>query len=64
LKGQDTMNRKIATIVGVALLGVFIAGNYIASGGDLNPPPGPVSPTMHTLDDIYNSLTADCTDTV
>lgn len=37
---------------------VIIAGALLARGGDLNPPPGPVGPTMHTLDEIYNAVVA------
>jgi len=37
----------------LALLAIGIALWGIA--GDLNPPPGPISPTMHTLDEIYSN---------
>ena len=35
---------------------VLVAGTWLAYGGSLTPPPGPVSPTMHTLDEIYDAL--------
>jgi parallel beta-helix repeat protein len=31
---------------------VIIAGSWLANAGDLNPPPGPVGPTMKTLDQV------------
>ena len=36
-------------------IGIVVAG--IAYAGDLDPPKGPVGPTMHTLDEIYNAVT-------
>ena len=32
---------------------VIIAAALFANAGDLNPPPGDIGPTMHTLDEIY-----------
>ena len=37
----------------VAILGVI--GIYVR-GGDLNPPPGPISSSMHTMDDVYAAI--------
>ena len=36
-------------------IGIVVAG--IAYAGDLDPPMGPVAPTMHTLDEIYTAVT-------
>lgn len=49
------MNRRAATTVaigGACLVGL-IAG---ARAGDLSPPPGPIQPTMRTLDEIYGKI--------
>ncbi len=35
-----------------ALILTIAAGAWSASGGDLNPPPGPIQPTMKTLDEV------------
>ncbi|HRJ49598.1 MAG: hypothetical protein KF787_04170 [Phycisphaeraceae bacterium] len=50
-----------AVVVVVALVVVVVAGaatSWAPGGGDLNPPPGPISPTMRTLDEVYLALTA------
>lgn len=44
------MDRRTASIIG-AIIGV---GGLIAFAGDLNPPKGPIEPTMHTLDEIHD----------
>ena len=36
---------------------VLAAGTWLVRAGDLNPPAGPVSPTMKTLDEIYDAVT-------
>ena len=36
-------------------IGIVVAG--IAYAGDLDPPKGPITPTMHTLDEIYDAVT-------
>ena len=35
---------------------ILIAGNWWANAGDLNPPGGPISPTMLTLEDLSAQL--------
>lgn len=37
---------------------VVIGGAWLATAGDLNPPAGPVAPTMRTLDEIYDLVAA------
>jgi len=37
-------------------IAILIAGAWLANGGDLNPPAGPVSSTMRTLDEIYDAV--------
>ena len=37
---------------------VIIAAALFANAGDLNPPEGPIEPTMHTLDEIYELAAA------
>ena len=37
---------------------VIIAAALFANAGDLNPPEGPIGPTMHTLDEIYELAAA------
>ncbi len=38
---------------------VIIAAALFANAGDLNPPPGDIGPTMHTLDEIYELAAAE-----
>ncbi len=49
---------KPVTLTCVAAAAVVLAagGSFLARAGDLNPPPGPVSPTMVTLDDILAAV--------
>lgn len=37
---------------------VIIAAALFANAGDLNPPEGPIGPTMHTLEEIYELAVA------
>lgn len=40
-------------------LGAMVVGGAMyVRAGDLNPPPGPIGPSMHTLDDIYAKVSA------
>ncbi len=50
------MNRKTtaATTFAILTLGIYVATT--ATAGDLNPPPGPVSPTGPSLDDLNTSI--------
>ena len=48
---------KPITSLGAALLALSFASG--AHAGDLNPPAGPVTPTMVTLDDIYDEVRGD-----
>lgn len=36
---------------------ILVAGAWLANAGDLNPPAGPVAPTMATLDQVYAAVT-------
>lgn len=47
------------TIVCVALALVLLAGTgFIVLAGDVNPPPGPIGPTMRTNQEIYDAVLA------
>ena len=48
------MDRKTVSIVGA----IIVVGGLFAFAGDLDPPEGPIGPTMHTLDEIYAAVTA------
>jgi len=39
-------------VLALVVLSVSLSGK----AGDLNPPPGPISPTMHSLDEIYFAI--------
>lgn len=40
-------------------LGAMVVGGAMyVRAGDVNPPPGPIGPSMHTLDDIYAKVSA------
>jgi len=49
--------RSTAVAAGVALA-LGLSGLFVVRAGDLDPPAGPVAPTMVTLDDIYGAITA------
>ncbi|MCH8147809.1 MAG: hypothetical protein IH987_07420 [Planctomycetes bacterium] len=44
--------RKLVTLVIAACFCITISTGWLASAGDLDPPPGPINSTMITLDDI------------
>ena len=46
------MDRKTVSIVGA----IIVVGGLFAFAGDLDPPEGPIGPTMHTLDEIYAAV--------
>lgn len=49
------MNSKTASVVTIGV--VCVVGLIAAArAGDLNPPPGPIQPTMRTLDEIYGKI--------
>ena len=48
------MRRKARTIAPMLLVLAVLGVVLWVNAGDLTPPPGPVGPTMHTLDEIYN----------
>ena len=48
------MDRRTVSIVGA----IIVVGGLFAFAGDLDPPEGPIGPTMHTLDEIHE-LVAD-----
>ena len=53
------MRRQILYVTVPVCAAMLAAGAWLARAGALNPPPGPVSPTMRTLDEIYDAVTAD-----
>ena len=50
------MDRRTVSIVGA----IIVVGGLFAFAGDLDPPAGPIGPTMHTLDEIYAAVTEPC----
>ncbi len=46
------MDRRTISIVGA----IIVVGGMFAFAGDLDPPAGPIGPTMHTLDEIYAAV--------
>jgi len=50
------MNKTTLTSVAAATTVLAIGGAFYANAGNLNPPAGPVSSTMVTLDDIHDAL--------
>ena len=46
------MDRRTVSIVGA----IIVVGGLFAFAGDLDPPVGPIGPTMHTLDEIYAAV--------
>lgn len=47
------MDRKTICLVGA----IIVVGGLFAFAGDLDPPKGPIEPTMHTLDEIHAAVT-------
>ena len=52
-EGGRIMDRRTVSIVGA----IIVVGGLFAFAGDLDPPKGPIGPTMHTLDEIYAAVT-------
>jgi len=46
------MRRQFIYVTTPICIAIIVAGAWLADAGNLNPPPGPVNPTMVTLDDI------------
>src|SRR5262245_58582086 len=51
-KGDFIMRQGLKSVTLPVCLSILIIGVWIASAGDLNPPPGPVTPTMKTLVEV------------
>ncbi len=49
---------KSTAIAAGAVLALGLSSLFVVRAGDLDPPAGPVSPTMVTLDDLYGAITA------
>ena len=47
------MDSRTVSIVGA----IIVVGGLFAFAGDLDPPKGPIEPTMHTLAEIYAAVT-------
>ncbi len=50
------MRRQMLYVTLPVCLAIVAAGAWLANAGDLNPPAGPVTPTMLTLDDLANAI--------
>jgi hypothetical protein len=53
---MNSQLKNVGTMVGICV--VCIAASSLVRGGDLNPPPGPIQPTMHTLEDVMAAINA------
>ncbi|MCC6427057.1 MAG: hypothetical protein IT435_09595 [Phycisphaerales bacterium] len=49
--------KRRAVVSGLVAVGLSVTA-YVAWAGDLNPPPGEIAPTMHSLEDIYQAVRA------
>lgn len=57
------MRRQILSVTLPVCLAIVVAGAWLASAGDLNPPPGPVSPTMKTMIEVEPRIAVNETNT-
>ncbi len=53
---MNSQLKNVGTMVGICV--VCIAASSLVRGGDLNPPAGPIQPTMHSLEDVMAAINA------
>jgi len=52
------MNRLGLAATAMVCVTAVVVASKLATGGDVNPPPGAVAPTMRTLEEIYDAVQA------
>lgn len=57
------MRRQVLYVTLPVCVAIVVAGAWLASAGDLNPPPGPVSPTMKTMIEVEPRIAVNETNT-
>ncbi|MCP4594826.1 MAG: hypothetical protein GY842_29200 [bacterium] len=50
------MRKQTLCVTLLICLPILIAGSWLARAGDLDPPAGPVAPTMRTLDELSSEI--------
>ncbi len=57
------MHQRIRRVSGPVLVAATVGGIIWVSAGDLNPPSGPVTPTMKTLTEVEPRIAINATNT-